>query len=188
MSTEFYGYTLPCACSESYQFTGPVCKTPGIKSAVLEFSSNSEIPANGVLPYSFKPVDTIGVTLNPNGSFSLPVGVYFISYSITAQMTTAGVLSTSIQSLYPGSTIYTTQNSALVNTDETLTASTIIKVCKCSNTSTNPSYFQVVNTSYQPGTNAEATAGLPSGATYAPMIPVTPSGLSTSSLTIIKLQ
>lgn len=70
MSTCYYGYTLPCPCSNSYQFSqiGECCGN--IKSAVLEFSSSAEISAKGVFPYAFKPVDTIGVKLNPNGFHS----------------------------------------------------------------------------------------------------------------------
>ena len=193
MSTCYYGYTLPCPCSSSYQFSqiGECCGN--IKSAVLEFSSSAEISAKGVFPYAFKPVDTIGVKLNPNGSFSLPVGIYSVSFSITATLgTETGNLAASLQSIYPGSTIYNVQIAdSTANEYETLTGNTVIKVCNCAPCRTNPSYFQIVNTSHAIPTSSTpaetAAAAEPVITTYYPITPLTPNGLSTSTLTIIKL-
>lgn len=193
MNTCYYGYTLPCQCADSYQFSriGNCCGN--IKSAVLEFSSSAEIPAKGVLPYAFKPVDTIGVKLNPNGSFHLPVGIYSISFSITATLgTETGNLAASLQSIYPGATIYNVQVAdSTANEYETLTGNTVVKVCKCDECRTTPGYFQVINTSHAIPTSSTpaetAAAAEPVITTYYPITPLTPEGLSTSTLTIIKL-
>lgn len=188
MDTNYYGYILPNPCSDSYSFCS--VKGGGIKTAVLEFSSSAEIPAKGVIPYSFKPVDTIGVKLNPNGSFVLPTGTYFICFSITVTIgANPGNISLVLQSLYPGEDLYKVTTPMIGSgTYNTLTGATVVKICNCTKNSVSPSYLQLINNCHkQEGSSASTTEPITDPVTFYPMTPYTPEGLSTSTLTILKL-
>lgn len=59
-------------------------------------SKDAELKGKKCIPFDVKVTDDIGVTLNQDGTFSLPIGRYMIDIQTLAELPVAGSVSLSI--------------------------------------------------------------------------------------------
>lgn len=86
--SKFFGYVLRNAGTPCQQWV--LNEIPVSTNTVLTSTSTSEISVDGTVPASSILVNCAGVRTNTDGSFSLPSGLYRITYSFIAETTAAG--------------------------------------------------------------------------------------------------
>ena len=86
--SKFFGYVLRNAGTPCQQWV--LNEIPVSTNTVLTSTSTAEISVDGTVPASSILVNCAGVRTNTDGSFSLPSGLYRITYSFIAETTAAG--------------------------------------------------------------------------------------------------
>lgn len=86
--SKFFGYVLRNAGTPCQQWV--LNEIPVSTNTVLTSTSTSEISVDGTVPASSILVNCAGVRTNTDGSFSLPSGLYRITYSFLSETTAAG--------------------------------------------------------------------------------------------------
>lgn len=86
--SKFFGYVLRNAGTPYQQWV--LNEIPVSTNTVLTSTSTAEISVDGTVPASSILVNCAGVRTNTDGSFSLPSGLYRITYSFIAETTAAG--------------------------------------------------------------------------------------------------
>lgn len=107
--SKFYGYVLRNAGTPCQQWV--LNEIPVSSHTVLTSTSTASISIDGTIPASTTMINGAGVRTNTDGSFSLPQGIYHITYSFIAETAAAGEV---IVTLSAGPTV--------VHTTETTTA------------------------------------------------------------------
>lgn len=103
--SKFFGYVLRNAGTPCQQWV--LNEIPVSTNTVLTSTSTSEISVDGTIPASSILVNCAGVRTNTDGSFSLPSGLYRITYSFLAETDAAGEV---IVTLNAGATtVHTTE-------------------------------------------------------------------------------
>lgn len=64
--------------------------------SILTTSKDAELKSKKCIPFDVKVTDDIGITLNQDGTFSLPIGKYMIDIQTLAELPVAGSVSLSI--------------------------------------------------------------------------------------------
>ena len=86
--SKFFGYVLRNAGTPCQQWV--LNEIPVSTNTVLTSTSTAEISVDGTVPASSILVNCAGVRTNTDGSFSLPSGLYRITYSFIAETDAAG--------------------------------------------------------------------------------------------------
>lgn len=86
--SKFFGYVLRNAGTPCQQWV--LNEIPVSTNTVLTSTSTAEISVDGTVPASSILVNCAGVRTNTDGSFSLPSGLYRITYSFIAETEAAG--------------------------------------------------------------------------------------------------
>ncbi len=86
--SRFFGYVLRNAGTPCQQWV--LNEIPVSTNTVLTSTSTAEISVDGTVPASSILVNCAGVRTNTDGSFSLPSGLYRITYSFIAETDAAG--------------------------------------------------------------------------------------------------
>lgn len=109
--SKFFGYVLRNAGTPCQQWV--LNEIPVSTNTVLTSTSTSEISVDGTIPASSILVNCAGVRTNTDGSFSLPCGLYRITYSFLAETDAAGEV---IVTLNAGATtVHTTEVATTAN-------------------------------------------------------------------------
>ena len=90
--SKFFGYVLRNAGTPCQQWV--LNEIPVSTNTVLTSTSTAEISVDGTVPASSILVNCAGVRTNTDGSFSLPSGLYRITYSFIAETDAAEVIIT----------------------------------------------------------------------------------------------
>lgn len=86
--SKFFGYVLRNAGTPCQQWV--LNEIPVSTYSVLTSTSTAEISVDGTIPASTIMINCAGVRTNTDGSFSLPSGIYRITYSFIAETDAAG--------------------------------------------------------------------------------------------------
>lgn len=109
--SKFFGYVLRNAGTPCQQWV--LNEIPVSTHTVLTSTSTATISVEGTIPASTIMVNGIGVRTNTDGSFSLPCGIYHITYSFIAETEAAGEV---IVTLNAGPTVvHTTEVTTAAN-------------------------------------------------------------------------
>ena len=131
--SKFFGYVLRNAGTPCQQWV--LNEIPVSTNTVLTSTSTSEISVDGTIPASSILVNCAGVRTNTDGSFSLPSGLYRVTYSFIAETAAAGEV---IVTLNAGATtVHTTEVATVADgVDGTISAQvigdTVVKSTGCS--------------------------------------------------------
>lgn len=130
--SKFYGYVLRNAGTPCQQWV--LNEIPVSTHSVLTSTSTAEISIDGTIPASTILINCAGVRTNTDGSFSLPSGLYHITYSFIAETAAAGEV---IVTLSAGATVVHTTEVATTadGVDGTISGQiigdTVVKSCGC---------------------------------------------------------
>lgn len=109
--SKFFGYVLRNAGTPCQQWV--LNEIPTTVTSVFTSTTTSSVAINGIIPVSSVVINQIGGKVNSDGSFSLPCGLYKISFSTDVSTTTAGRV---IVTLKAGSTtLFTTDLTTAAN-------------------------------------------------------------------------
>lgn len=87
-SKSYYGYCRPKLPNYPWSLE----KIP-IGRTILTTSRDIDLKFKKSMPFDVKVTDDIGITLNADGTFTLPIGKYLIEIQTTAQLPVAGQVS-----------------------------------------------------------------------------------------------
>lgn len=87
----YYGYCRPKVPNYPWSLE----KIP-IGRTILTTSKTAEVKHKKSIPFDIKVTDSIGITLNADGTFALPLGRYLIETQTTASLSIAGSVSLAI--------------------------------------------------------------------------------------------
>lgn len=87
----YYGYCRPKLPNYPWSLE----KIP-IGRTIITTSKDVDLKFKKSIPYDIKVTDDIGITLNADGTFTLPVGRYLIETQMTAQLPVAGQVTIAI--------------------------------------------------------------------------------------------
>ena len=105
--SKYFGYVLRNSGTPCQQWV--LNEIPVTTHTVLTSTSTSEISVDGTIPSSSIMLNCAGVKTNTDGSFSLPSGIYHVTYSLLVETEAAGVV---IVTLSSGATVlHTTETS-----------------------------------------------------------------------------
>ena len=131
--SKFFGYVLRNAGTSYQQWV--LNEIPVSTNTVLTSTSTASISADGTIPASTIMINCAGVRTNTDGSFSLPSGLYRVTYSFIAETDAAGEV---IITLNAGATTVHTTEAATVadGVDGTISGQiigdTVVKSTGCS--------------------------------------------------------
>lgn len=87
-SKSYYGYCRPKLPNYPWSLE----KIP-IGRTILTTSKDVDLKSKKSIPFDIKVTDDIGISLNADGTFTLPIGKYLIEAQFTSQLPVAGQIS-----------------------------------------------------------------------------------------------